>query len=285
MPFRLRYQQHDIELPAGRFVLGRSAECQLSLDDPLVSRKHALLVVADDWIEVQDLGSRNGVLVNGDRVEGTRRLDDGDRITIGSQDLSVTFCQAVARDTAVGRPLGDTGAQTVVSMQPVRTTPSVPRHVSDHEDTGSSGLQTTKADAFRLLGGVADKAFVLGRAEEAERLLTSLLEHVLQNVRAKVGVEPVLVEQASRYAAKLAAATSKAKWVDYVVELHTLVRRPCPAPTIDELHAVLRKVRDIDVPALRAYVQVLREASGSFGPAERFLVQRIEGLERLVSPQ
>jgi len=35
MPFRLRYLSHDLELPLGEFIIGRSDECQLSLDDPL----------------------------------------------------------------------------------------------------------------------------------------------------------------------------------------------------------------------------------------------------------
>ena len=48
MRFRLRYLQHDLELSEGQFAVGRNASCQLSLDDPLVSRRHALLSVARD---------------------------------------------------------------------------------------------------------------------------------------------------------------------------------------------------------------------------------------------
>ncbi|MDB5216784.1 MAG: hypothetical protein JWO86_4711, partial [Myxococcaceae bacterium] len=42
MRFRLRYLQHDLELNEGTFAVGRNASCQLSLDDPLVSRRHAI---------------------------------------------------------------------------------------------------------------------------------------------------------------------------------------------------------------------------------------------------
>ncbi|HEX7663979.1 MAG TPA: FHA domain-containing protein, partial [Polyangiaceae bacterium] len=38
--------------------MGRNASCQLSLDDPLVSRRHALIIVAGGQVTVQDLGSR-----------------------------------------------------------------------------------------------------------------------------------------------------------------------------------------------------------------------------------
>ncbi len=62
----LRYKHHDIELSEGKFVIGRAASCQLSLDDPLVSRHHAQLTVEGDVVTVEDLGSRNGVKVNGE---------------------------------------------------------------------------------------------------------------------------------------------------------------------------------------------------------------------------
>src|SRR3954469_6657995 len=87
MGYRLRYLAHVLELPIGEFVVGRSTDCQLSLDDPLVSRRHAVLRVGRDVVTVQDLGSRNGVLVNGTKIEGERELAAGDRVGIGSQEM------------------------------------------------------------------------------------------------------------------------------------------------------------------------------------------------------
>src|SRR5579863_549306 len=89
MAFRLRYLAHDLELPIGEFVVGRSTECQLSLDDPLVSRRHAVLRVRRDGVSVQDFGSRNGVLVNGAKITGERELNAGDKIGIGSQEMAL----------------------------------------------------------------------------------------------------------------------------------------------------------------------------------------------------
>ena len=277
MVFRLRYLHHDFELPPGRFLIGRSTDCQLSLDDPLVSRKHALLIVTDDAVEVQDLGSRNGVLVNDEKIPGPQAIGHGDKITIGSQEMviSVPMNEAPTLRNFVGER--GMGHVTVTAMEPVR--PSQADEDEIRED------RTSKRDAFRLLGGVADKALALGRAEEAERLLSTLLEHVLQTVRVGGGIDDALVDQAGYYGAKLAGATGKASWVNYVVELHTIQRRPCNGPTIDELHTVLRKVKEIDLPALRLYVKILREEAGSLGPAQRFLVKRIEGLERIVGVQ
>ena len=64
MPFRLRHLQHNLELNQGEFFIGRSAECQLALDDPLVSREHAKILVEGD----KRLFNQYGVmLVNPDK--------------------------------------------------------------------------------------------------------------------------------------------------------------------------------------------------------------------------
>ena len=282
MVFRLRYLHHDFELPPGRFLIGRSTECQLSLDDPLVSRKHALLVVSDDQVEVQDLGSRNGVLVNGEKIAGLHRVDHGDRIMVGSQEMTLSVVLAAGPPTRRASDVPAVSPVTITAMAPVRPPPpdATPAS-SEHREHDA----TSKADAFRLLGGVAEKALALGRADEAERLLSTLLDHVLRSVQSGIEIEPPLVERAGHFGARLAATTLKARWVDYVIELHTAVRRPCAGPTIDELHGALRKVKDVNLPQLRGYVDLMREISPDMGPADRFLVQRLEGLERLVTLQ
>lgn len=280
MVFRLRYLHHDFELPPGRFLIGRSTECQLSLDDPLVSRKHALLIVTEEHVEVQDLGSRNGVLVNGEKIVGLQRIGHGDRIMVGSQEMTLSVMSAGGPPTRRAAEEAGFGPVTVTAMAPVR--PPAPESASEGRPEHDA---TSKADAFRLLGGVAEKALALGRADEAERLLATLLDHVLRTVQSGMDIEPALVERAGHFGARLAASTTKGRWVDYVVELHTAVRRPCPGPTIDELHGALRKVKDVDLAALRAYVELMRELAPNMGPADRFLVQRLEGLERLVTVQ
>jgi hypothetical protein len=69
-------------------LLGRSRECDVRIDDPNVSRKHAELRREGDgaWTVV-DLGSTNGIKVNGRRV-GSARLAPGDEITLGLTRLT-----------------------------------------------------------------------------------------------------------------------------------------------------------------------------------------------------
>jgi len=140
-----------------------------------------------------------------------------------------------------------------------------------------------RADAFNLLGGVAEKALAMGRADEAERLLASPLADVVEASRAGKRLSPWLVDMAARFAAKLATATAKGAWADYVIELYAAQGRPCPAPVIDELYIAMRKVATVDVNRLREYLAMLRAKLSSLGPADRFLFQRLEGLERLAA--
>jgi len=68
-------------------VVGRSRECDVVLSDPNVSRRHAELRRGENGWHVVDLGSTNGVKVNGHRVE-QMALRPGDRVTIGLTDLT-----------------------------------------------------------------------------------------------------------------------------------------------------------------------------------------------------
>jgi FHA domain len=270
MPFRLRYMQHDMKLSEGEFAVGRSATCQLSLDDPLVSRRHAVLTVSEEAVRIEDLKSRNGVLVNGKRIDSVVDLRPGDRILIGSQEMMLVQTRADARMGQTAQ--GGIPKMTLSRLEAVG--PAVPE-----ADAEPSMLR--RVDGFRVLGGVAEKALAMGRAEEAERLLASALTDVIEACRSGRRIPTSLAEEAARFSARLATATSKGAWADYVIELYSFQGRPVPAQVIDELYSAFRKVTSVDVVRLHGYVELLRAQLPKFGPADRFLFQRLEGLERL----
>jgi pSer/pThr/pTyr-binding forkhead associated (FHA) protein len=283
--FRLRYLQHDLELAEGEFAIGRNATCQLSLDDALVSRRHAVFNVASDEIFVEDLASRNGVLVNGQKIDGRVRVKPGDRVLIGSQELTVVLVQD---DSGAAPAMHPTGAMPKVTLNriPVANAmdeDSVTRISHSTSDLRDEVSVVRRVEGFRLLGSVAEKALAMGRAEDAERVLASSLTDVIEASRKGKAVPPALAEHAARFAAKLATATQKGAWVDYAIEIYATMQRPAPAVVIDELYGALRKVTTADVGKVKAYVEMLRGQLPSFGPADRFLFQRIEGLERLAT--
>lgn len=86
----LLWGERIVPLAAGENVVGRDPECAVAIPSGLVSRQHARVVVDGDRAVLHDLGSKNGTLVCGRRVEGSAELVDGDEIRIGPALL--TFC-------------------------------------------------------------------------------------------------------------------------------------------------------------------------------------------------
>jgi hypothetical protein len=82
--------QHICPLPGpqGKVTIGRRATNDVALDwDPVVSRVHATVEqVGDSWTITDDLSS-NGSFVNGERLSGRHRLEDGDTILVGSTPI------------------------------------------------------------------------------------------------------------------------------------------------------------------------------------------------------
>ncbi len=68
---------------AGESVIGRAAECTISIADEFTSNQHAKIYQAEGRYYVEDLGSTNGTYVNGRRIHYPTELRGGDRIKIG----------------------------------------------------------------------------------------------------------------------------------------------------------------------------------------------------------
>jgi len=76
-------------LDGGELVFGRHPACSVVIDHDGVSRRHARLTCRDAEVTVEDLGSRNGTLVNGTEIPGPRRLKAGDIVEIGPATVVV----------------------------------------------------------------------------------------------------------------------------------------------------------------------------------------------------
>ncbi len=72
----------EVPLDRAEFTVGRSSECELHVDDDGVSRRHATFHVKGEKVLVEDLESRNGTFVEGERIE-RRALRPGDRVRLG----------------------------------------------------------------------------------------------------------------------------------------------------------------------------------------------------------
>ena len=78
-----------IVLKRPRLLIGRSEECDVRPLSEEVSRRHCQVLKESDHVAVEDFGSRNGTFVNGKRIEVKTVLHDGDRLRVGSLELTV----------------------------------------------------------------------------------------------------------------------------------------------------------------------------------------------------
>jgi serine phosphatase RsbU (regulator of sigma subunit) len=108
----------DHELRADSLVIGRSSSADLALPDRFLSRHHARLYRAGDRYLLEDLGSRNGTLLNGEPVLAPTAVGPGDVIRISSSVLAVqgdagdAVDEALASSHTVFRPVAELLAQS-----------------------------------------------------------------------------------------------------------------------------------------------------------------------------
>jgi predicted component of type VI protein secretion system len=132
-------------------LLGRHAECDIQLNSRKVSRRHCCMAQVNDYLVVRDLGSTNGIRINGKRVlEGQVRA--GDELTIGnfryqfyldgmpvpaapSSKSSQRSEESLLEEAEVPIPLDDRGAlKGVLASKPAKAKP--PTTASSDDDSG-----------------------------------------------------------------------------------------------------------------------------------------------------
>ena len=104
-----------------RVTIGRSRDSDIFLPDQWLSRHHAEILKKDVTFFVHDLGSKNGTLLNGEPVQGDRRLRHGDVITLGEHVL--TFSTADVEEDS--QPPEGTRIFSAKELSDIKTRPSI----------------------------------------------------------------------------------------------------------------------------------------------------------------
>jgi pSer/pThr/pTyr-binding forkhead associated (FHA) protein len=132
-------------------TIGRQEGNTIRLTERNVSRRHARLLRQNGHILVEDLGSYNGIRINGDRIQGQVQINEGDLIQIGDYDLAV---QREGQEAAQARPTDKT------------------QEVEPHRTNGASNAPTIKMPegaTAPALQAVADSGATLAdEPEEAD---------------------------------------------------------------------------------------------------------------------
>ena len=85
-----------IAIKKDEFLIGRSPKCHLCAGSSSVSRRHCKFTRKETSVTVQDLGSRNGTLVNGKKIAEEIELSTGDEIAVGSLKFLITITPGIS---------------------------------------------------------------------------------------------------------------------------------------------------------------------------------------------
>src|SRR6266513_3424674 len=92
-----------VPLVRDEITIGRQDGNTIRLTERNVSRRHARLVKENGHVLIEDLGSYNGVRVNGEKITGPTRIKEGDLVEIGDYDLGIQG-KLDTGDTPVAKP-------------------------------------------------------------------------------------------------------------------------------------------------------------------------------------
>ena len=260
---------------------------------------------------MEDLGSSNGIVVNGAVHRGSCPLNHMDRIYIGSQELVLidgikvsiqpeagpnVICESCGAVNGIAkRRCGECGSR-LGSMGGVTLRESRKVFAEDSREDSTESYtwgwpEDTRTETTRdVIDGIAAKAIELGRFEEAERMLLPHLDALLE--RALRG-EPLskserrdpeaLLANATRNALALAQGLHAMRWIDWVFRVYTAAGCLIEAEAIEVLHALVRSHEYRKPHYIRAYLQMTQNRAEEWGASERFQVRRLEGLAEVIA--
>lgn len=257
--------QDKLVLHPGVTRVGRDARCEIVFDDPLISRKHAQFTVRGASVTLEDLGSTNGVVVNGSRLLGSQALTPGDRVVLGRYEAELCLVQVGSVSELEPRPPSREVFETLVDVG-----------VRAAELTASTRRVPTGLPA---LAELAEKALNMRDGAAAGRILKHPLNALLTKVKQKGKPDLAEIELAGYLAARLAILLTDPTWIDYVFRLLKAARQLPSTRVVDQVYQAVAQVSGADPARLRRYLELTQEAElGQLSPGERFLVRRLEGL-------
>jgi len=237
-----------VELTGARpLTVGRAEDCGLVLDDELASRHHCRLELRAGAVFAVDLESRNGVLVNGLRVEGEAEVHHGDLVTVGTSQL------AIARQAHEPRA-------------PSEEPPKRPRAASSADRTGSGSV-------FQILAGGARESLEDGDLASAELSTQNLfvaLKDFLSRRKVTSDTRNHVFPDAVDLALDLAVRADDPGWLDRVLELHVAARRTMARDLAERIVALSARVGR-PTRALDDYLALARELGGQRDPSAEVL--------------
>jgi hypothetical protein len=263
--FRLRFLLQEIDLMPGATTIGRSASCQITIDDPLVSREHARINIEGGHAFVEDLGSRNGVAVNGKLLEERVELVDGDRVRVGSQELVLCSVGATAAEKTQRRTTGFMCHCAGCGIPYPAESPVCPACGSTErqaqEDT-LTGARSERDWSLELATEAMARALDKQSWEDVERLLLRARLHIEQRLADGGRIDRRPLHGVADAAVALASTTGELAWVRWSLGLYATLGQTPPSRLAQGLSGFPPAVRGTLAPAVRHVVETITERGG-----------------------
>jgi hypothetical protein len=277
--FRLRFLLQEFDLIRGEIVIGRSPECQITIEDPLISRRHATIQVETDRCVFDDLSSRNGSRINGRAVRAVTRLQHADRIQIGAQELvffEVTSGPRATRSTGNLRVCSRCEIPFAAGAQ---VCPHCAAPVTHHEEVTMSGVtaEPSRAWVLELVGEALERAITAGKVGDADRILRRAAEDY--SVRSAQGAADLRVlGQISGHALRLATNGRDSAWVRWVAAAY-LSADAVPGPALIPSLLTAGAVNEESRVTLINMARALSLRGLSLSPADTAVLVSIASME------
>ncbi len=226
-------------MPRGGTIIGRSLECHLTIDDPLVSRHHARITVGDEGAQIEDMGSRNGVRLNGVSIRGVAPLRNGDRVRIGTQELMFTCVEdsGAAHARTTGKLRLCVTCRCPYPREMVAC-PNCGATEQTDDDTPTGSGTEGQSWSVQLLVEALERALRLGRTSDAEGLLRRAAAQVDELVAAGTKVDADAVLALATQATKTAMASNDPAWALWALDILGRSRRIPPALVVERIAEV-----------------------------------------------
>lgn len=170
-------------LESDRSTIGRSSDCEVALDVAAVSRRHAVVVRQGDAYLAEDLGSRNGTFVNGQRILAPTPLSHGDRIVVCDQEFAFETPEMAKPSLLGGRPSSATSSLVELvdeSAEEQSGDESASDRVMATIDLGGEAGWSMSARPEVKLAALVEISKGLGRAISIDEVLPKLLDSLFK---------------------------------------------------------------------------------------------------------
>ena len=278
--YRLRFLLQEFDLPRGATLIGRSSDCHVTIEDPLVSRQHARIVIDGDDATLQDLGSRNGVKLNGAPIRGAAKLKDGDRLRVGTQEL--VFCRVEQAANVAAKTTGflrHCAKCRLPYPQEVVACPNCGATEQMDEETlsGQFGAASQGSWSVQLLIEVLEKALSLSRVADAERILRRATAQVEERIVSREQIDARQLATLAVAATRISLDSDDPTWGSWAAQVYRRVTFIPPAEVIERLAQLGPRHAEV-AEAIEALVLHCRTVTRPLADDETEVIARLEQL-------